>query len=454
MELPLNSFEAELAEWAGAKFKAGSTPEIEPIVEQLSKAEYVITKIENKERQERPPAPFTTSTLQQQASLRLHFTAKKTMMLAQRLYEGVELGSEGAVALITYMRTDSTRISDDAIKACRKHIQTTYGDPYLPEKPTHFAASKDAQGAHECVRPTDVAYTPDQVARQMPLNSFKADLVKLYTLIYQRFVACQMKPAVFAVTSVEVTAAKGLFRAQGRTLKFDGFRKVLVPAGKSEDTLLPELKQDEKLDLLKLQPSQHFTEPPPRFNEASLVKTLEKEGIGRPSTYATIMSKIEDKAYVEKKDRRFFATELGMKVTDLLVENFPQVMDIQFTRHMEEELDQIETKKFERNQVLNEFYEPFAQALLRGRDEDDGRARRNAPLCGSPLVERFSRFGKFFGCSRHPDCKYIKKKGGEKTEPPKETDIKCPECGADVLERMGRRGTFLAAAVIPSARRP
>jgi DNA topoisomerase-1 len=499
-ELPLNSFEAELAEWSGEKFKAGTTQTVEPIVDQLSKASWVISKIENKERQERPPAPFTTSTLQQQASLRLHFTAKKTMMIAQKLYEGVELGGEGSVALITYMRTDSTRIADDALKNCRGYIKMTYGDAYLPDKPMQYAASKDAQGAHECVRPTDVAYTPERVASSLVNSTFKADLVKLYTLIYQRFVACQMKPAVFAVTSVEVKAVtpsknEGLFRAQGRTLKFDGFRKVLVPAGKSEDTLLPELKQDEKLDLLKLKPSQHFTEPPPRYNEASLVKTLEKEGIGRPSTYATIMGKIEEKKYVEKKDRRFWATDLGMKVTDLLVENFPKVMDIQFTRHMEEELDHIETRKSERNQVLNEFYEPFAQDLKVAETKMMADAEK-CPLCGRHLVERFSRFGKFFGCSgatlarcaicnevvgvkgtgaaraleKHnapgqktlcpgsgapagnPECKYIKKKGGEKAEPPRETEFKCPKCGHAMLERMGRRGKFLGCSRYPECK--
>ncbi len=464
LKVPEGSFQAELAEWAGKKFEASSAAAVSPLIGQLGQADYVVTKVETKDRQERPPAPFTTSTLQQQASLRLRFPAKKTMMVAQKLYEGVELGGEGSVALITYMRTDSTRLSEDAIGACRKHIEAQYGTPYLPDQPNRYAASKDAQGAHEAIRPTDVAYTPEKVAKFLP-----SDLLRLYTLIYQRFVACQMKPAVFAVTNIEVTARQGtphaphedhlaerdeysgLFKASGRTLKFDGFRKVLVPAGKQEDTLLPAVSEREQLNLLRLEPTRHFTEPPPRYNEASLVKTLEKEGIGRPSTYATIISKIQERKYVDLKDRRFYATESGMKVTDLLVEHFARIMDLNFTRHMEEELDQVETKQYERNQVLNEFYEPFAQALKVAETKMMDQAEK-CPLCGAPLVERFSRFGKFFGCSRHPECKYIKKKSGEKKEPAKPTEHKCPECGAPMLQRMGRRGPFLGCSRYPDCK--
>ncbi|HEV3116240.1 MAG TPA: DNA topoisomerase, partial [Gemmataceae bacterium] len=288
--LPEGSFLAELAQWNGEKFKADSQEKIDPIVKALQGAAYVVAKVEQKDRQEKAPAPFTTSTLQQQASLRLRYSAKRTMMIAQRLYEGVDLGKEGSVALITYMRTDSTRIAEEAEAQCRSHIQKEYGDAYLPEKPNRYAASKDAQGAHEAIRPTDLAYTPERVASFLPQEQ-----QRLYALIYNRFVACQMKPAIFAVTSVEIRATSssprtppalttnsspltGIFRAQGRTLKFDGFRRVLSP-GKQEDTLLPPMKEEEALDLLKLDPTQHFTEPPPRYNEASLVKTLEKEGI-------------------------------------------------------------------------------------------------------------------------------------------------------------------------------
>ena len=453
--LPEGAFLAELAEWNGEKFKADSQAIIDPIVQALQGAKYVVSKIEQKDRQEKPPAPFTTSTLQQQGSLRLRYSAKRTMMIAQRLYEGVDMGTEGPVALITYMRTDSTHIAQEALTACRDHIKKEYGEPYLPEQPNVYAASKDAQAAHEAIRPTDLSYTPERVAKFLPQEQ-----QRLYALIYNRFVACQMKPAVFAVTSVAITATSatpaatgtGTFRAQGRTLKFDGFRRVLVP-GKQEDTLLPPMKDQEALDLLKLDPTQHFTEPPPRYNEASLVKTLEKEGIGRPSTYATIITKIQDRAYVEQKERRFFATEIGMKVTDLLVEHFPKVMDLSFTRHMEHELDQIETQKQHRNDVLNEFYEPFAQDLKVAETKMLADAEK-CPNCGAPLVERYSRFGKFFGCSRHPECKYIKKKGGDKgpQEAPKITEHMCPECGKPMLQRMGKRGPFLGCSGYPDCK--
>jgi DNA topoisomerase-1 len=436
-EVPEGAFQTDLAEWDGKKFEATSQAQAEPIVRELEKAAWLVSKIEQKDRQERPPAPFTTSTLQQQASLRLRFAAKRTMMIAQKLYEGKEMGSEGSVALITYMRTDSTRLSDDAVTACRGFIESTYGKPYLPDAPVKYESSKDAQGAHEAIRPTDVAYTPERVAPYLT-----AEELKLYTLIYNRFVACQMKPAVFAVTSVEITAGKAVFKATGRTLKFDGFRRVLVP-GKSEDTLLPPMKEKEKLAPLNLTASQHFTEPPPRYNEASLVKTLEKEGIGRPSTYAAIMSKIVERTYVELKERRFFATDLGRKVNALLIEHFPQVMDLKFTRHMEEELDQIETGKFQRNEVLSEFYEPFSQAIKTAETKMLADAEK-CPMCGAPLAKRFSKFGQFFGCSRHPECSYIKRAGGnEPTEPPKQTEHKCPDCGEVLMEHTGPRGTYL-----------
>src|SRR5207245_1841187 len=239
------------------------------------------------------------------------------MMVAQRLYEGVDLGSEGAVALITYMRTDSTRVADEALKACREHITTSFGQPYLPSAPNRYTSGKSAQEAHEAIRPTDLAYTPERVAKFLP-----QDQLKLYTLIYNRFVASQMTPAVFAITNIEVRAAKGLFKTQGKILKFDGYRRVLPPVGKQEDALLPALDEKQPLDLLDLVGTQHFTQPPPRYSEASLVKALDNEGIGRPSTYAAIISKIQERGYVEPKQRRFYATEVGMIVTAFRAEPF------------------------------------------------------------------------------------------------------------------------------------
>jgi DNA topoisomerase-1 len=445
--LPEGAFLAELAEWGGQKFKATNKDEADKIFQALDKAKYVVSKIEQKDRVERAPPPFTTSTLQQQAAIRLRYHAKRTMMIAQRLYEGVDLGGEGSVALITYMRTDSTRVSEDALKACRAHIQERHGPKYLPEQANRFASGKSAQEAHEAIRPTDLSYTPERVAQFLA-----PEQAKLYALIYNRFVASQMAPALFAITNVDVSAADGVFKAQGKIMKFDGYRRVLAPAGKQEDALLPLLTEKQPLDLLQLHPTQHFTEPPPRFNEASLVKTLEKEGIGRPSTYASILAKIEERGYVEQKERRFYATEKGMTVTDLLVEHFPKVMDLKFTSHMEEELDEIETGKMERNQVLQDFYEPFRQALQEAEGKLMGDALK-CPDCGKNLVERRSRFGKFFSCEGYPECKYIKKSGEKaQKEPPKKTDFKCPTCGREMLQRMGKRGPFLGCSGYPECK--
>jgi DNA topoisomerase-1 len=399
--------------------------------------------------------------------------------VAQRLYEGVDLGSEGSVALITYMRTDSTRVSQEALQAVRGHISTAYGAAYLPDQPNTFASGKSAQEAHEAIRPTDLSYTPQRVAAL----GLHGDLLKLYTLIYSRFVASQMMPAVFAITSVEVTAtppvvgqasslpgstlgkleacptAMGLFKAQGKVMKFDGYRRVLAPAGKQEDAILPVLSEGQKQDRLDLIASQHFTQPPPRYNEASLVRALEKEGIGRPSTYASIIGKItsDRRGYIEVKERRFYATELGKLVTDLLVEHFPRVMDLKFTSHMEEELDQIETQQTEYHQVLSEFWGPFSEALRqaeatmphkRGRETGE-----KCPRCGRPLVVNYSKKTgrEFVGCSGFKEgCKYIKPAEGQPEPPaPEMTDIPCPTCGKPMVKRSGPRGAFLGCSAYP-----
>jgi DNA topoisomerase-1 len=452
-EVPAGAFLAELAEWAGKKFESSTEQQTQEIVKALEGASYTVHKIEQKDRVEKAAPPFTTSTLQQQASIRLHYPTKKTMMLAQRLYEGVELGSEGSVGLITYMRTDSTRVSDDALKACREHIQATHGPKYLPGAPNRFVSGKSAQEAHEAVRPTDVAYTPEKVAKFLP-----QDQLRLYALIYNRFVASQMTPAIFAVTNVEVAAAQGIFKTQGKILKFDGYRKVLPPGGKQEDALLPALAERQVLSLLDLDPTQHFTQPPPRYSEASLVKSLEKEGIGRPSTYSAIISKIQERGYVEQKERRFHCTELGLVVTDLLVEHFPKVMDLKFTGHMEEELDQIEERKVGRDDVLTEFWEPFRQSLevaktkmqsVKGKETEE-----KCPKCGRAMVERYSKKGgrKFLGCSGYPECTYLKSGEGEGVETAVETEHKCPTCGKPMIQRMGSRGQFLGCSGYPECR--
>jgi DNA topoisomerase-1 len=484
-ELPSGSFLAELAEWDGKKFEAANEETATAIARLLERAAYTVAKLEQKDRSERPQAPFTTSTLQQQAFLRLRFSGDRTMKAAQRLYEGVDLGSEGSVALITYMRTDSTRVSAEALQAVRAHIDGRFGANYLPEKPHTYASGKSAQEAHEAIRPTDLSYTPERVA-QLGLHG---DQLKLYTLIYQRFVASQMAPAVFAVTNVEVRARPtlvdggavaprlpsdsqsesatptGLYKAQGKVLKFDGYRRVLPPAGKQEDATLPSLHEQQKLDRLDLTASQHFTQPPPRYNEASLVKALEKEGIGRPSTYATIIHKITspERGYLEVKDRRFYATKIGKDVTDLLIEHFPKIMDLKFTSHMEEELDQIETKQAHYNEVLNEFWGPFSEALKTAEDKMPAlrggvETGEMCPQCGKPLIRNYSKktHRYFVGCSGFkddPPCKYIKPEEGEEARPqPVETEHKCPTCGKTMLERMGRTGPFLGCSGYPECK--
>jgi DNA topoisomerase-1 len=477
---PEGTFYAELATWQGKKFEAKDQAAAVAVATLLDAAAYKVAKIEQKDRAEKAPPPFITSTLQQQANIRLHFTGERTMRAAQKLYEGVDLGSEGSVALITYMRTDSTRVSSEALTAVRDHIDTHFGKAYLPEKPNFFASGKSAQEAHEAIRPTDLAYTPERVDRLLPASTHhRHDLIRLYTLIYNRFVASQMTPAVFAVTNVEVEATAaasrerqrpespvadapgsplGVLKAQGKVLKFDGYRKVL-PAHKAEDATLPVLKEQQKLDRLDLLASQHFTQPPPRYSEASLIKALEKEGIGRPSTYASIIGKItsDDRGYIQVKERRFYATRLGMLVTDLLVKHFEHEVDVKFTSSFEEKLDQIETRQTQYNQVLDEFWNDFSQALDKAQNEMPAQrgipTGENCPECGRPLVKNFSRKtgNEFIGCSGWKEgCKYIKPREGE---PPREapvvTDIPCPTCGKMMLKRKGPRGEFLGCSGYP-----
>ncbi len=437
-------FKAELNEWDGAKFSASNEESAVSVASILEKSSFEVSKLEQKDREEKAPPPFTTSTLQQQASIRMRYTAKRTMGIAQRLYQGVDLGSEGSVALITYMRTDSTRVSEEALKNCREHIQANHGANFLPDKPNSFASGKSAQEAHEAIRPTDLTYTPEKVRNMVPEEQFR-----LYALIYNRFVASQMKPAIFSITQVEVKSDKGIFKAQGKILKFPGFRKVLAPGGKQEDTMLPVLAEKQPLNLQELVSSQHFTQPPSRYGEASLVKVLEKEGIGRPSTYATIISKIQERTYVEMKERRFYATEIGIKVNDLLVEYFPKVMDLKFTSQMEEELDQIETSAVPRNKVLDAFFGPFSASMTDAKEKMPGAAEK-CPKCNKEIIERYSRLGRFYGCSGYPECDFIKRAEGEQArEKPVLTEHICPSCGKQMLQRSGKSGPFLGCSGYP-----
>jgi DNA topoisomerase-1 len=458
LEVPAGAFSAELARWEGREYKASTEAEADAVYAVLDRAAYAVAKVEQKDKKEYADPPFTTSTLQQQASIRLRFSTRHTMSVAQELYQGVQLGAEGAVALITYMRTDSTRVSNDALKMVRDHIQAAYGDPYLPERPNTYKSGKSAQEAHEAIRPTDLTYTPERVR-----GSLSPDQFRLYELIYRRFVASQMTPALFALTNVEVNAGPGLFKAQGRILKFDGYRRVLPPAGKQEDRTLPPLAEGQALDKLGLIASQHFTQPPPRYNEASLVKVLEKEGIGRPSTYATIISTIQQRGYVKQEQRRFHATEVGKVVTDLLVKHFAEVMDLKFTSHIEEELDQIENGKAAYGTVLDEFWAPFSKDL---REAEEGMPQQKGtetgeacPQCGRPLVKQYSKKTgrEFVGCSGWRDkekpCNYIKPGEGDVGRTtPVETEHKCPTCGKVMLLKTGRFGQYLACSGAPECK--
>ena len=464
-KIPLGSFQAELVRWQGQEFNANSEAQIDAIYGTLNAASYIVSKVDQKDEQRRAPPPFTTSSLQQAANLRLRFPARMTMNIAQELYQGVNLGSEGSVALITYMRTDSTRVSDDALKMVREHIKTGFGDRYLPDKANVFKSGKSAQEAHEAIRPTDLTYSPSRVQPFLSPDQFR-----LYQLIYNQFVASQMTPAIVAVTSVEVSAfsreaptfVAGDFRASGSIEKFDGYRKVLPPA-KQDDKVLPPLSDKQALDKLDLTASQHFTQPPPRYNEASLVKTLEKEGIGRPSTYATIISTIQQRGYVKQEQRRFFATEIGKVVTDLLVKHFPDVINLKFTSHIEEELDEIESGKIAFKAVLDEFWAPFSKNLAEaetGMEKQKGvETGEPCPKCGRPLVEMFSRKtgGKFVGCSgwkeKENPCSYIKPGEGEAERPdPVLTEHKCPVCAKQMVQKVGRFGTYLACSGAPECK--
>ena len=418
----------------------------------LASAPYVVSKVDEAEKLDRADAPFKTSTLQQQAAIRLRFAGKRTMKVAQELYEGIDVDGSGPVGLITYMRTDSLRVSDEAMHSVRDLIGTEYGEKYLPAKPIRYAAGKNAQEAHEAIRPTDLRLTPERIKSHLSHDQFR-----LYQLIYCRFVASQMTPAVFTVTDVAITAGPGLFKAQGKVLKFDGYRRVWPPGGKQDDELLPAPHAPaSRSTCTPWTPTQHFTQPPPRYSEATLIKALEKENIGRPSTYAPIIQTIQDRLYVEQKERRFFATDLGMVVTDLLVKHFPKILDLKFTAHMEDELDDIATAKEDMVKVLDEFYYPFQDALKAAETQME---RVQIPtsevchVCGAPMVLKFGKTGQFLGCSKYPECKATRPLGGQPRAEAVESGHACPKCGKPLLIRENKRGEkFLSCSGYPECK--
>ena len=504
--------------------KGEATPEIpdqaaaDALVADLEGAKFIVRTVGTKEKKRNPVAPFITSTLQQDSSRKLRFSVKRTMMLAQQLYEGIELGAEGSVGLITYMRTDSTRIGEEAITEVRGFIESKFGPQYLPGAANIYKSKKDAQDAHEAIRPTSALRTPDDVAPFLA-----EDQLKLYKLIWMRFVASQMNPAVLDQTTID-TGATGVssmeytFRATGSVMKFDGFLAVYEEGKDQKDEedeelkhKLPAVAQGEELKLRALKPEQHFTEPPPRYTEATLVKKLEADGVGRPSTYASILSTIQEREYVTKEGGKFKPTELGMVVTDLLLESFGDIFDVRYTAGMEEELDQIEEGKLDWRDAMGEFYERFMKDLENAETHMTDIKRMEKPTdltcdkcgkplvikwgkhgsflactgypdctytreltvdlpdidkadlgdqgdeeycqnCGRPMVLKKGRFGTFYACSGYPDCKTTKQIGGAQKKPDVILDEKCPQCGNNLVQKFGRFGEFTACSNYPGCK--
>ena len=449
-----------------------TTDEATSIVNEAGKEPFVVDSVTTKERKRNPTPPFITSKLQQEASRKLGFAVKKTMMVAQKLYEGIEIGSEGSVGLITYMRTDSTRVSDAALNEARDFIGGNYGQTYLPEKANVYRSKKDAQDAHEAIRPTDVNRTPESLASKLG-----PDELKLYRLIWQRFVASQMMPAVFDQTTIDIKAGRFTFRATGSVQKFDGFLKVYQegrdekPAEDEDDEnrALPMVQQGETLKLNSITPEQHFTEPPPRYSEATLVKALEEKGIGRPSTYAAIMTTIQDREYVEKIESRFHPTPLGMTVNDLLIESFDDIFNTTYTARMEEELDEIEDGKLSWRSALHEFYGKFSKDLADATENIKNKKKMEIPTdeicekCGSGMVIKFGRFGQFLACANYPECKNTREVGskkaaanGDEAGTGHETEVEevpaCELCGREMSLKKGRFGSFYGCTGYPECK--
>jgi DNA topoisomerase-1 len=462
------AFSARLTQWRGEKIdnkdkRVESDAQMAEITAALEGQAWTIADVEKKERRRFPTPPFVTSKLQQEASRKLGFQPQRTMQIAQRLYEGVELGDEGSVGLITYMRTDSTRVSNDAIADVRRFVEQQYGKNYVPEKPNVYRSKKSAQDAHEAIRPTSMEYPPERVRRFLRREDFA-----LYSLIWARFVASQMGPAVYDQTGFDIRAGDALFRATGQQLKFDGFIRVYTEGRDDEDdeqeATLPDLRPGDALKLLGLDPRQHFTQPPPRFTQATLIKELEEDGIGRPSTYASIVSNILNREYVSLDERRTLApTELGFLVTDLLVDAFPDILNVKFTAGMEDVLDKVEEGKQDWQKAMKNFYTPFARDLKKAEKEMRDVKRQEVPTdipcekCGSMMVIKWGRNGEFLACPQYPECKSTKNftrgENGE-IEAAKEEEINetCEQCGRPMVLRWGKYGRFLGCSGYPECK--
>jgi DNA topoisomerase-1 len=453
-------FASKLIKIDGKNLKLGTEKDTRAVVEDLRKQRYTVKDIQKKKTRRNPPAPFTTSTLQQAAAQRLGFTAKRTMMVAQQLYEGVELGTKGPTGLITYMRTDSIRVADEALEAVREYIYSNFGKEYLPKTARRYKAKSGAQDAHEAIRPTSMQFEPRAIKRYL-----SADQYRLYELIWSRFVASQMTPAELEQTTIDITAGKRyLFRTTGSVITFRGFLQVYEDIkengeAKEEDgsSKIPtELKVGEDLRLLELIPKQHFTKPPPRYTESSLVKTLDELGIGRPSTYATIISTILQRKYVTKDGRQLVPSDLGRTVNKILIANFPHIFNVHFTAEMEAELDRVESGERQFLEVVKSFYEPFTRALQATEskreeilEEVQEETTEKCPKCGRDLIIRWGRNGRFMACTGYPECRYTAPVEPEEQEVSGE---KCEKCGRDMIIKNGRFGRFLACSGYPECK--
>lgn len=447
-----DSFSAKLDKIQGEKAEIKNKEQADKIISDLENKQFTVVDIKKSTKRRNPAAPFITSTLQQDAFNKLRFNATKTMIVAQQLYEGIDIGQELPVGLITYMRTDSPRVAPEAVKDLRKHIETRFGKKYLPDTPNVYKVKKLAQEAHEAIRPTFIEYPPERLKDFLSHEQYR-----LYELIYNRFIASQMMPAEYLATSVSIGADKYLLSASGSTLVFDGFLSVYNQNNEDEDSdgsdekeekdknKVPPLEKDDLLQLIKFDPSQHFTKPPPRFSDSSLVKALEEEGIGRPSTYAPIIHTLILRDYVRRIRGYLQPTELGFTVCDLLVEYFPKIMDLKFTALMEEELDEIEEGRLDKSKVLQDFYAPFkanldfAQANIK---KEVVTTDQVCDKCGKPMIVKWGRKGKFLSCSDYPTCKNAKSIT---------SGVKCPQpdCGGELIERRSKRGFFYGCSNFP-----
>ncbi len=440
-------FTAELVKYDGKKFRPGTREETDRILEELEQGDYTVRSVTEKQRKRKPLPPFTTSTLQQEASVRLNFNTKKTMMIAQQLYEGIDIRGKGSTGLVTYIRTDSIRISEEADTAVKKLILDDYGKEYLG---TNFFENrkKAVQDAHEAIRPSDVTLRPEDIK-----GSLSSDQYRLYSLIWNRFVASRMAQAVIDTVSADIENGKSLFRASGSRIAFDGYMNVHgIPSDEKKDKLIPAVKEGEVLKLSGIKGEQHFTQPPPRYTEASLIKEMEEKGIGRPSTFSPVMATLTDRRYVKREKKTLVPQDLGMQVADLMDEYFSNIVNTGFTAEMESKLDSIELEGADWHKIVADFYEGFSKDLTAADiniEKTEAAVEftgEDCPQCGKPLVVRRGRFGNFIACSGYPECRY--------TESVRQkTGVSCPECGKDIVVRHSRKGRiFYGCSGYPECR--